>query len=202
MTGAQILTAYSEIAKNDLFPVITIPDVGVDEDMAMLFINLGAERVMRLLRVEAIDTFNFVSGTSNYGLETATGTRFFEISNVQVSGGDYPRTSLSDNFGWTVIEDQIHFNEDFANGTVITLRGNKFAPEIDNNDSEIVGIHRSCQLAIAQFAVVESCVAHESNPDQLERLQRLETTAEDACQRHRNSGAMSTFPSSLTSGAK
>ena len=144
MTGAQILAAYTEIAKDDLFPVITITDSGVDATMAMFFINLGAERVMRLLRIEAMDTFNFTSGQPTYNYETCTGTRFYEVSKVLVNGSELDRASMGDKYGYYTTDESLVFNLDYPTNTVITLQGYKYAPAIANDSNEITAIHKSC----------------------------------------------------------
>jgi len=202
MNGSQLVSAYTQIANNDLFPVLSMTDSGVDPTMALFYVNLGAERVMRLLAIEAKDTFNFTSGTPSYAIETATSTRFYQINRVQVAGSDLTKTSINDTYGWYVIDGTIYFNQDNPTNTVITLYGQKYAPAIVSDTNEITGIHKSCHLAIAMLGIVESAVAQEDDPQQLERIARMEATAEDMCQRRRNVLAMSSFPTSLTDGSK
>ncbi len=202
MTGNQILSAYTEIAKNDLFPVLAITNSGVDSTMAMHYINVGAKRVMRSLRREAKATFSYVDGTNEYNMQTISSKRFFELAKVKVAGSTLCRSSIDGEEGYAVVGDTITFLSDWADGSEVTLVGPIYAHDIVATDGEVTEIPSELHLAVAQFAIVESCGSHDIDPVQQQKLLNMMRLAEDAVQRQRNRDAMNTYPMRLVNGAK
>lgn len=204
MTGNQILAAYTEIVKNDLFPVLALNASGVDSAMALHYLNIGAERVMRSLRRQAKATFSFSVGTQSYNIQSCTSERFFEISKVNVDDRTLARIALDNenDEGYTVIGDTLTFSVPYASAFTISLWGYVYGASVAATDTDITDIPSALHLAVAQLAVVESCGSHDISPEQQQKLMNLQRIAEDAITRQSQRDGMNTFPSDLVNGRK
>ncbi len=202
MTGNQILNAYSEIVKNDLFPVLAVTSSGVDSGMALHYINVGARRLMRSLRRQAKATFTTSDGVTDYNIQTATSKRFFELSKVSLNASALPRTGIDDDSGYALEGDTLTFHRNPGASSDVILVGYIYGQDISASDVEVSDIPVELHLAIAQFAAIESCGSHDIDPTQQQRLMNMQRIAEDAVLRQRNREAMNSFPERLRSGSK
>lgn len=201
MTGNQILAAYSEIAKNDLFPVLALNSSGIDSAIAMNYINIGAERVMRELRRQAKDTFSWVSWQQSYNIQTVCTTRFFEVESVKVDQSYISRTTIDSEDGYCIIGDTLTFNRDLGSGTV-QLVGFIYAQPLTATDTEVTDIPKELHLAVAHYAILESCGTHDTTPEQQVKLAQIAGIADGSIDRIRQREAMNSFPTRLTNGYK
>lgn len=204
MTGNQLISAYTEIARDDYFPVLAISSTGVDSTFALTYLNIASRRVMRSLRRQVKASFSFVPGTQTYSLLTATSSKIFEVFKVKGNNSEIPRTSIDDTStnGYYIVGDNITFLNTYATAVTVILYGYAYASTIVASDATITDIPEDLHLALVQLAIVESCGSHEATPDQLLRLNSMRIKAEDAISRQSMRDGMNTFPSSLTNGKK
>jgi len=204
MTGNQLISAYTEIVKDDFYPVLGITSSGVDSTFALIYLNIASRRVMRSLRRQVKTTFNFTPAQTAYNLLTTTSKPIFEVYKVTVSGAEVPRVAIDDTTtnGYYIIGDTLTFMKDYGSAVAVVIYGYNYAADIAANDNAITDIPVDLHLPLVQLAVVESCGSHENGQDQLLRLQAMEVKAEDAISRQARRDGANTFPSSLTNGTK
>lgn len=203
MTGNQILAAYVEIVRNDLYPVLGITDTGVDETIGLMYVNLGVREVGRRLRREAAASFSTLDGVQDYGLETATARRFFELRKVLVNGRCLERVELDDEReGYAVEGSTLTFTRAYAAGATVRWVGCVYPAPIVASDVEVSDVAPELHLAVAQFGVLAGCGSQEVTNDQRSRLEAMQRMAEEAVLRERNRVAMMSFPASLRDGTR
>jgi len=190
MTGAELLTQFNEIVANDLYPIGASTDA-----MKMNLINIAARRAFRYLELwKKGVTFSYATGQDTYSLLGLT-TPLYEVTKLSYLNRDRERSTDPQREGYTQVgTDIILFDTTIANATVITLEGYRLPLTIANNSTNITDIPEEAFLPIVQLAVFEGCSAHEDAPEQLLRLQRLESTAKSKLQRYSSQYAKGAFP--------
>lgn len=190
MTGAELLTQFNEIVANDLYPIGASTDA-----MKMNLINIAARRAFRELALFTKGVqFNYVTGQSSYNLLTLS-QPLYEVTQLKYLGRTIPKSINDDENGWTQVgTDIILYDTNIANATVVTLDGYKAPATIVNNSTNITSIPEEAFLPIVQLAVVEGCSAQEDAPEQLLRLNRLESTARAKLLRYSSQASKGAFP--------
>ena len=187
MTGNELLTEFDGIAANDLDPLATTTAA------KLTLLNTAARRVMHLLKIIRRSVpLVYVGGTTRYNLMSLS-PPLDEATRVRRNNVDYPRVYGEDGKGWNQVDDFVDIFFDAADGDILTVDGYISALPITASATQITDIPVDLHLAVVQLAVVEGCVAHEDDPAQIMRLQRLERTALDKINRRVGKNASTAF---------
>jgi hypothetical protein len=187
MTGNELLTEFDGIAANDLDPLATTTAA------KLLLLNTAARRIMRLLRIiQRSVPLVFIGGTTRYNLLNLS-TPLSEANRVRLNHVDYPRSPDEDGQGWSQVDDYLDIFFPASDGDILYIDGYLSCQSIGANTNPILDLPAELHLAVVQLAIVEGCVAHEDDPGQLTRLQRLERTALDKINRRVAKNASTAF---------
>jgi hypothetical protein len=187
MTGNELLAEFDGIAANDLDPLATTTAA------KLALLNIAARRVMHLLKIIRRSVpLAYVSGTTRYNLRSLS-TPLDEANRVRLNNVDYPRSSDADGKGWSQVDDFIDIFFTAQDGNILYIDGYQSSLPIVASTTQITDVPADLHLAVVQLAIVEGCVAHEDDPGQLTRLQRLERTALDKINRRVGKNASTAF---------
>ena len=187
MTGNELLAEFDGIAANDLDPLATTTAA------KLALLTIAARRVMHLLKIIRRSVpLAYVDGTTRYNLMSLS-TPLDEANRVKLNSTDYPRSADADGKGWNQVDDFIDLFFEAQNGDIIYIDGYQSSLPITASATQITDVPADLHLAVVQLAIVEGCVAHEDDPGQLTRLQRLERTALDKINRRIGKNASTAF---------
>jgi hypothetical protein len=188
MTGNELIAEFDGIAANDLDPLATTSAA------KLVLLNIAAKRVMWLLKIlKRSVPLTYATGTTRYNLLDLP-TPLAEANRVRYLTVDYDRDSLEENKGWSQVDDYIDILFTVANAGIVYIDGYQSSLPIVASASAITDIPVDLHLCVVQLAIVEGCVAHEDDPGQIMRLQRLEQSALTKINRRVAKNASTSFP--------
>jgi hypothetical protein len=188
MTGNELIAEFDGIAANDLDPLATTSAA------KLVLLNIAARRIMHLLKIKTRSApLVYATGTTRYNL-LALSTPLSDVNRVRYNDVDYCRSDVEEDKGWCVVDQNIDIFFDVVDTEVVSLDGFLSSLPITASATNITDIPDDVQIWIAPLAIVEGCVAHEDDPAQLMRLQRMEQRAITSINRRLAKNASTAFP--------
>jgi hypothetical protein len=188
MTGNELIAEFDGIAANDLDPLATTSAA------KLVLLNIAARRIMHLLKIKTRSApLVYATGTTRYNL-LALSTPLSDVNRVRYNDVDYDRSDVEEDNGWCVVDQNIDIFFDVVDTEVVSLDGFLSSLPITASATSITDIPEDVQIWIAPLAIVEGCIAHEDDPSQLMRLQRMEQRAITSINRRLAKNASTAFP--------
>jgi hypothetical protein len=166
MTGNQLISTFDEIVANDLYPVFASTTV-----QKLDAFNNAKRQIFRMLNYPAIDVPVTVSaGVQTYSLNSLTTPIYLATKvkfNNAVLGSDQ----------YYQIADQLTLIPTISAGNTVLVSGFKRGTPTVADNNEVTDLPVDLHIPLVYLAIRSACGSQEDAPEQLARLQAMESLA-------------------------
>lgn len=166
MTGNELISTFDEIVANDLYPVFASTTV-----QKLDAFNNAKRQIFRMLNYPAIDVPVTVSaGVQTYSLNSLTTPIYLATKvkfNNAVLGSDQ----------YYQIADQLTLIPTISAGNTVLVSGFKRGTPTVADNNEVTDLPVDLHIPLVYLAIRSACGSQEDAPEQLARLQAMESLA-------------------------
>jgi hypothetical protein len=166
MTGNQLISTFDEIVANDLYPVFASTTV-----QKLDAFNNAKRQIFRMLNYPAIDVPVTVSaGVQTYSLNSLA-TPIYLATKVTLNN------AVLDSDQYYQIADQLTLIPTIAAGNTVLVSGFKRGSLTVADNNEVTDLPVDLHIPLVYLAIRSACGSQEDAPEQLARLQAMESLA-------------------------
>ena len=166
MTGNQLISTFDEIVANDLYPVFASTTV-----QKLDAFNNAKRQIFRMLNYPAIDVPVTVSaGVQTYSLNSLA-TPIYLATKVKFNN------AVLDSDQYYQIADQLTLIPTIAVGNTVLVSGFKRGSLTVADNNEVTDLPVDLHIPLVYLAIRSACGSQEDAPEQLARLQAMESLA-------------------------